>query len=52
MTPNSPTHFQCLELPSSSPSKAIVATGFRRPRRPISISDIMTGMPTNRTHAR
>lgn len=30
----------------------MVATGFRRPRRPINISDIMTGMPIRMTHRR
>ena len=43
---------QFAELPSSCPSSSMVLTGFRRPRRPIRISDIMTGMPISTTQAR
>ncbi len=51
-TPMTPTQRHLRLLPSSTPSNAIVAIGFRRPRRPIRISDIMTGMPTSTTHSR
>ena len=41
-----------LLLPSSSPSNAMVATGFRRPRRPIRTSDIITGKPIDATQTK